>query len=560
MAIDWIVMGAFGGYLALMLFIGFFFSKRQENMGDYYLGGRKMNKWVVALSAQASDMSGWLLMGLPGAIYVGGFSEAWIGVGLGIGTYLNWKIVAQRLRTYSQVCGDSITIPDFINNRFRDKTGMARIIAALIILVFFTFYTASGFVSCAKLFTTTFGIPETIESLGGMSGYSLCLWIGALVVVSYTLLGGYMAVCWTDFIQGSLMFIAIVLVPAVVVCNAGGFADTVDQLNAINPHLQSLFTSASTAKATGFIGLASCLAWGLGYFGMPHILVRFMSIDNPAEVKGSRRIAMTWVTISLAAATVIGLVFHLYLKQKGLTLADVGGDPEKGFMIMINGIFSGGFLVRVFAGILLSAIMAAIMSTSDSQLLVSASSFSNDLYKVIFRKNASNRELMFVSRLAVFVVAIIAIVMAMNTQSEFFKVVMKMVSFAWAGFGAAFGPLVLLALFWRRTNLAGAIAGMVVGAATCFVWKFVLADYAAQYPIFGLYELAPGFFLSLVATVVVSLLTKKPSEEIAAEFDRVSSSSVRQRDIKRLLDDVFDDAKATDEEKERIRKALDSIA
>ena len=485
---DYIVLGSFAGYLALMLGIGFFFSRKQESLGDYYLGGRKMNKWVVALSAQASDMSGWLLMGLPGAIYVGGFSEAWIGIGLLIGTYLNWKIVAHRLRRYSQACGDSITIPDFICNRFRDKTGISRILAALIILVFFTFYTASGFVSCAKLFTTTFGVPEHIAALGGMSGYTLCLWIGAVVVVSYTLMGGYMAVCWTDFIQGALMFIAIVIVPAIVVCNAGGFASTVDALNEINPYLQSLFTNASTAKAAGFIGLASCMAWGLGYFGMPHILVRFMSIDNPAEVKGSRRIAMSWVTISLGAAVVIGLVFHLFLKQRGLTLADVGGDPEKCFMIMINGIFSSGFIARVFAGILLSAIMAAIMSTADSQLLV-----------------------------------LVAIVLAMNTQSEFFKVVMKMVSFAWGGFGASFGPLILLALFWRRVNLAGAVSGMVVGATTCFVWKFVLADYAAQYPIFGLYELAPGFLLSFAVTVLVSLLTAKPSKEITDEFDAVKA-------------------------------------
>ena len=524
--IDCTVIGAFVGYLAIMLGIGFFFSKRQEDLGDYYLGGRKMNKWVVALSAQASDMSGWLLMGLPGAIYVGGFSEAWIGIGLLIGTYLNWKIVAHRLRRYSQACGDSITIPDFICNRFRDRTGVSRILAAVIILVFFTFYTASGFVSCAKLFTTTFGIPETVSFLGvSMTGYSMCLWIGAAVVVSYTLMGGYMAVCWTDFIQGALMFVAIVLVPAVVVCSAGGFAATVDGLNAINPYLQSLFTNASTAKAAGFIGLASCMAWGLGYFGMPHILVRFMSIDNPAEVKGSRRIAMSWVTISLGAAVVIGLVFHLYLKQRGLALADVGGDPEKCFMVMINGIFSSGFLVRVFAGVLLSAIMAAIMSTADSQLLVSASSFSNDFYKIVLRKGASNRELLVVSRVAVGVVALAAILMAMNTQSEFFKVVMKMVSFAWAGFGAAFGPLMLLALFWRRTNLAGAVSGMLVGAVTCFVWKFVLSDMAAEHPIFGLYELAPGFVLAFVATVAVSLLTGRPPKEIEEEFDAVAKAA-----------------------------------
>ncbi len=534
---DWIVLGSFVSYLVVMLWIGFYFTNQQESLGDYYLGGRKMNKWVVALSAQASDMSGWLLMGLPGAIYLGGFSEAWIGIGLLIGTYLNWKIVAHRLRVYSNTCKDSITIPDFIANRFRDPTGISRIIAAVIILVFFTFYTASGFVSCAKLFTSTFGIPETVSFRGltmtgfcelTMTGYSICLWIGAAVVVAYTLFGGYMAVCWTDFIQGTLMFIAIVLVPAVVVCQAGGFAATVDGLNEINPYLQSLFTSAATGKATGFIGLASCMAWGLGYFGMPHILVRFMSIDNPAEVKGSRRIAMSWVTISLMAATVIGLVFHLYLKQRGLTLEQVGGDPEKMFMIMINGIFANGFFVRVFAGILLSAIMAAIMSTADSQLLVSASAFSNDFYKVVLRKKASNKELIFVSRLAVFAVAAVAIILAMNTQSEFFKVVMKMVSFAWAGFGAAFGPLMLLALFWRRTNLAGAISGMVVGAVTCFVWKFVLqanAALTAAHPIFNLYELAPGFVLAFITTVVVSLMTRKPSEEILAEYDEVAKKT-----------------------------------
>ncbi len=507
--IDWCVLGSFVVYLMLMLGIGFLFSNRQEDMGDYFLGGRKMNKWVVALSAQASDMSGWLLMGLPGAIFLAGFSEAWIGIGLGIGTYLNWKIVAKRLRVYSHTCKDSITIPDFISNRFRDETGIARSVAAVIILVFFTFYTASGFVAAAKLFSTIFPIS-----------YIAALWIGAVVVIGYTLLGGYMAVCWTDFIQGSLMFVAIVLVPAIVICNAGGFAPTVDQLNEINPYLQSLFTNAKTGQAAGFIGLVSCMAWGLGYFGMPHILVRFMSIDNPAEVKGSRRIAMTWVVISLGAAVAIGLVFHLFLKQKGLTLADVGNDPEKCFLVMINGIFSTGVLARVFAGVLLSAILAAIMSTADSQLLVSASSFTNDLYKRV-KKSATDKELVFVSRLAVALVAAVAIALSMNEKGDFFKVVMKMVSFAWGGFGAAFGPLILLALFWKRVNLAGAVSGMVVGAATCFVWKFSLAGLAAKYPIFGVYELAPAFLLSLVVTVVVSLATKKPSDEIVAEYEKV---------------------------------------
>ena len=512
-AIDWCIVGSFVAYLVLMLVIGFVFSRRQESLGDYYLGGRKMNKWVVALSAQASDMSGWLLMGLPGAIYVAGISEAWIGVGLGIGTYLNWKIVAWRLRRYSQICGDAITIPDFISNRFRDRTGMARIVAAFIILVFFTFYTASGFVAAAKLFSTLFGIT-----------YTKALLIGAVVVVSYTLLGGYMAVCWTDFIQGSLMFMAIVLVPAIVISDAGGFAATVDQLNSIDCNLLNLFTNARTGAACGVVGFASCMAWGLGYFGMPHILVRFMSIDDPAEVKGSRRIAMTWVFVSLVSAVALGLVFHLFLRQHGLTLESAGNDPEKCFLVMINSIFGKGIVPRIFAGVLLSAIMAAIMSTADSQLLVSASSFTNDLYKRIVRRGASNRELILVSRLAVAAVAVVAAVLSMNAESEFFKVVMKMVSFAWGGFGAAFGPLILLALFWRRMNLAGAVAGMLTGSATCFVWKFVLAErFAASCPVFGMYELAPGFILAFAVTVVVSLLTKRPSDEIVAEFDRVEA-------------------------------------
>ena len=523
---DWLVVGSFVGYLAVVLGIGFFFSRYQENLGDYYLGGRKMNKWVVALSAQASDMSGWLLMGLPGAVYLGGLSEAWIGVGLLVGTYLNWRIVAQRLRRYSQMCGDSITIPDFICNRFRDQTGVSRIVAAAIILVFFTFYTTSGFVSCAKLFTSTFSVPETVSLLGmNVSGYSLCLLVGAVVVVSYTLMGGYMAVCWTDFIQGALMFVAVVVVPAAVVCDAGGLGCTVDAINEVSPHLLSLFTSAKTAETVGVVGLVSCLAWGLGYFGMPHILVRFMSIDNPSEVKGSRRIAITWVTISLAAAVAIGLVFHIYLVKHGVSLEEVGGDAEKCFMVMIDGIFRGGVAQRIFAGVLLSSIMAAIMSTADSQLLVSASSFSNDLYRVVLRRKASDRELLAVSRGAVGVVALAAVAMAMNTESDFFKVVMKMVSFAWAGFGAAFGPLIILSLFWRRTNLSGAIAGMVVGAVTCIVWKFVLSGCANECPIFGLYELAPGFLLSFVAIVVVSLLTQAPSQEMLDEFDAVASGS-----------------------------------
>ncbi len=501
-------IGAMVVYLIAMLAIGFYFTEKNGDLSNYFLGGRKMNKWVVAFSAQASDMSGWLLMGLPGAVMISGLSASWIGIGLLIGTYLNWLIIARRLRISSHVHGDAITIPDYISNRFHDQSGVARGVAALIILAFFLFYTASGFVSCAKLFTEIFGFD-----------YQVALWAGALIVVSYTLLGGYMAVCWTDFIQGSVMILALVLVPAIVIYQAGGFGESVAELNAFNPALLGLMKDATTGQTISLIALLSSLVWGLGYFGMPHILVRFMSIQDAAEVKGSRRIAMSWVVISLIAAVLIGLAGHLYLRKNGLSLADVGGDPEKIFMVMINGIFSCGVLSKIFAGVLMSAILAAIMSTADSQLLVSASAFSNDIYKRLIHKNATPKELVFVSRLSVALVALIAAVMASGKDSEFFKVVMKMVSFAWGGFGAAFGPLVLLALFWRRMTLAGAAAGMIVGAVTCFVWKFYLQPTFPDVALFALYELAPGFVLSLVTIVVVSLLTPPPPKAVTDEFD-----------------------------------------
>ena len=509
MNIDYSILGSFIAYLALMLGIGALFSAKADSLASFFLGGRKMNKWVVALSAQASDMSGWLLMGLPGAIFLGGFSEVWIGIGLVIGTYLNWKIVARRLRIYSHACKDSITIPDFLSNRFRDRIGIARWIAALVILVFFIPYTASGFVSAAKLFTTTFGLP-----------YLSSLWIGAAVVLAYTLLGGYMAVCWTDFIQGSLMFIAIVMIPTMVISAAGGFTPAVNDLNAVNPYLLNLFANAGSKSAMGLVPLLGNLAWGLGYFGMAHILVRFMSIDSPAEVRGSRRIAMTWVIISLAAAAAIGLFGHLFLAQHPEVSLE---DPEKIFILMINTIFSGNILSRIFAGVLLSSILAAIMSTADSQLLVSASAFSSDIYKHAIRKNASNRELVIVSRVTVFAVAIVAALMASNQESDFFKVVMQMVSFAWAGFGASFGPVILLALFWKRCNLGGAIAGMVVGAVSVFVWTlWVKPTFGPSNEWFTIYELAPGFVLGLIATVIGSLVTPAPSKEVTDEFDEVA--------------------------------------
>ncbi len=493
------ILGAFIGYLLLMLGIGVACSGKMDSLTDYYLGGRKLNKWVVAMSAQASDMSGWLLMGLPGAVFLSGFGDdAWIGVGLVVGTYLNWLLVAKRLRVMSQKVG-AITIPDFISNRFGDRKGIARMIAAAVILVFFTFYTASGFVAAGKLFSSVFGLP-----------YIWALWIGGFAVVSYTFLGGFLAVSWTDFIQGMLMLIAIVIIPAFIIKDAGGVSEA----------FRIASETATSAKGITAIGFISAMAWGLGYFGMPHVLVRFMSINDAEQIRHSRRIATIWVVIALAASVVgIGILGHTFVQQYGIDVASADFDAERIFILMIMKIFDGGPLSLLFAGLLLSAIMAAIMSTADSQLLVSASAFTNDFYKKLIKRNASEKELVLVSRFAVAAVALIAVTLASDTSSSFFKVVMKMVSFAWAGFGAAFGPLILLALFWRRTNLAGAVSGMVVGATTCFVWKFVLSDYAANCPVFGLYELFPGFILALVTIVVVSLVTKEPPKEVVDQFD-----------------------------------------
>lgn len=500
-------------YFALVIGVGVYFFIRDrhvEGEKEYFLGGRSMGGWVAALSAGASDMSAWVLMGLPGSIYLYGIGKVWIAVGLVIGTICAWVFVAPRLRRYSIRANDSITIPQFLTNRFQSKNKGLQIISAIVFVVVYCVYSASSISACGTLFNTVTGMSAKTAMI-----------IATAIILVYVFLGGFNAVCWTDFFQGMLMLAALMLTPILALFVMKG-ADFVAPVMAVPENYYNVL-SGGGFNWKSMSDIISGLGWGLGYFGMPHILVRFMSIDNPAEVKGSRRIAMTWVFISLGAATVLGLVFHLYLKQRGLTLADVGNDPEKCFMVMINGIFNTGVLARVFAGILLSAIMAAIMSTADSQLLVSASSFTNDLYGRV-KKRASNRELVLVSRLAVAAVAIVAAALAMNTESDFFKVVMKMVSFAWAGFGASFGPLILLALFWRRVNLAGAVSGMIVGAATCFIWKFVLAaKYATAHPIFNLYELAPGFLLALVVTVVVSLVTKAPAAEIVAEYEKVDA-------------------------------------
>lgn len=479
-------------YLVMMLVIGIVAFKRTSNTTDYYLGGRSLGKWVVSISAQASDMSGWLLMGLPGAAYLSGLEAGWIAVGLAIGTYFNWKLVAKRLRNYTEICGNSITIPGFLGNRYRDEQHIIRIVSALFILIFFLVYTASGFVSGAKLFSTVFDID-----------YMVALLIAVLVVVSYTFAGGFFAVCWTDLVQGILMFMAIVIVPVAAMESMGGLSETLANINSVNPQLLDAFTTSDGSRVA-LISVVSSLAWGLGYFGQPHILVRFMGIKNAEEIKHSRRIAMVWVIFSLVAAVLVGLLGRVYL---GEDLSATAGETV--YIKMVLSIFP-----IVLAGLFLAAILAAIMSTADSQLLVTASAITEDFYKAKLRKNASEKELMIVSRFTVIIVAIIAAVIATNPNNT----VLGLVENAWAGFGATFGPIVLFSLFWKRTTKRGAIAGMITGGVSVIIWRRLGVTLGG---IFGLYEIVPGFLFSALVIYIISKLDKEPSQDIIDEFEKV---------------------------------------
>ena len=485
-----ITIAAFCCYLIFMLCIGMYFVGKNRTTNEYFLGGRQLGSWVTSMSAQASDMSGWLLMGLPGAAYLSGISAGWIAIGLAIGTYLNWLLVAKRLRQYTKTAGDAITLPQFFKNRFHDESGWISVIAAVFILVFFLFYTASGFVSCAKLFSSVFGIP-----------YMVSLLVGAVVVISYTFAGGFFAVCWTDFFQGILMFFCVLAVPTIAIFSMGGPTEFFSQVEAFNPNFLNMLVDGATGVPYTAMGVISLLAWGLGYFGQPHILVRFMGISSPQAIKKSRRIATVWVLISLTAAIMIGVSGRMFLGN-GLLLND--GNQETIYINMVAKIFP------VFiAGIFLSAILAAIMSTADSQLLVTASAITEDFYHNKIRKNASEKELMWVSRGCVMAVAIIAVLIATNQNST----ILGLVSYAWGGFGSAFGPLVLCSLFWRRTNKQGAYAGIIVGGVVDLVWAQLSGG------IFDLYEIVPGFVFGLLAIVVVSLLTPAPTKAVTDDFD-----------------------------------------
>ncbi|MBS7344979.1 MAG: sodium/proline symporter PutP [Caryophanon sp.] len=470
-------------YMIAMVAIGWYAYKKTTNLTDYMLGGRGLGPAVTALSAGAADMSGWLLMGLPGAIYLSGMVEAWIAIGLTIGAYLNWMFVAPRLRVYTQVTKDSITIPSYLDNRLRDQTKLLRIASGIIILIFFTFYVSSGMVSGGKFFESSFGFD-----------YHVGLIVVSLVVVGYTLFGGFLAVSYTDFLQGLIMVIALIAVPAFGIFLTGGIGETIDSIKAVNPEHLSLLPATASAAA-----IISSVAWGLGYFGQPHIIVRFMAISSVKETKSARRIGIGWMIFSLVGAIVTALVGVAYFQQQGVALQ----DSETVFIVLGQIIFH-----PFIAGIILAAILAAVMSTISSQLIVTSSALIEDIYKELVKKDATDAHYVFGGRMAVLVVAIIAAIVAWNPNSS----ILDLVGFAWAGFGSAFGPVILLSLYWRKLTNFGALAGMVAGAVVAFVWGTTDALSSM------LYEIVPGFGVGLIVAVVVSLVTYKRNEEIEAEF------------------------------------------
>ena len=509
-----IVLVAFAFYMLVMIAIGVVYSKKTKNNEDYFLGGRNLGGWTAALSAQASDMSGWLLMGLPGAIYVAGTGEVWIAIGLLIGTILNWFLVARRLRKYTIVANNSLTIPSFFENRFHDKKGVLKIVSSLIVIVFFAVYTASAFASGAKLFANVFGTGADDHT-----AYMIGLIIAAVVILVYTLLGGFKAVCYTDFIQGLLMLVAILAVPIIAYIGINGdLPGALASKGVSDPQGFISLMKDGEGKPITAISIISNLGWALGYFGMPHILVRFMAIKSDKEVKKSRIIAIVWVILSLGAASFLGLVARGFLNEDLVA----SGKSEVVFIKTIQQIFSSNIFLVFIGGIFLCGILAAIMSTADSQLLVTASAVSEDMYKGVIKKDASEKSALNVGRIAVIVVAIVAFVIALDPNSS----VMGLVSDAWAGFGAAFGPIILLSLFWKRFNLPGAIAGMVTGFATVILWDYIPFGGQTLYKTTGLYSLVLGFALALIVAVIVTLATKAPSKEITDEFEKVNTVEI----------------------------------
>lgn len=476
---------SFSLYMLLMLAIGGYFYFKTKDVEDYVLGGRSLGPLPSALSSVASDMSGWLLLGLPGFAITGGMQAFWIALGLYIGIVTNWQIVAKRLRIFSEKAQNSITIPGYIENRFQDKTGILRFIIAIVILFFFLFYTASGFVAGGKLFSEVFGVD-----------YKAAVFLGMLLIVAYTLIGGYMAVSWTDVIQGLLMLLALVVVPIVALSEMGGWGEVSSRLNEQGSHLH--FFKTPDGSAIGLLSIISLMAWGLGYFGQPHIISRFMGISSASQVGKAKLIASSWSFFTMIGAIVIGLIGAAYF-----TGDNALADSERVFVTFVNILFH-----PLVSGILLAAIMAAIMSTADSQLLIASAAFTSDIAERFIGKNNVALELL-IGRMAVLVIAVMAALIALDENAS----VLNIVSYAWAGLGATCGPVILISLYWRRMNLAGAIAGAIIGTITVISWNKMSGG------IFDVYEILPAFILASLAIVVVSLLTKAPSSKVTDIFD-----------------------------------------
>lgn len=493
-------------YLGCMLYVGYRCSKNNNDSADFYLGGRKLGPLVTAMSAEASDMSSWLLMGLPGLAYLTGVADAgWTAIGLAIGTYLNWRIVAKRIRRYTHVAGNSITLPSFFSNRYRDEKKILQSIGAIFIVIFFIPYTASGFAACGKLFSSLFGI-----------NYQVAMVISALIIVGYTTLGGFLAASTTDFIQSIIMSIALVIVFIFGINVAGGMSAVVENAQSLPGYLTMHTTYdpvSGTEQPYPIISIISMIAWGLGYFGMPHILLRFMAIEDEEKLKLSRRVATGWVVISLAVAVLIGII-GLAMTAAG-ELIPLEGSASETIIVKIADLMSRhGVLPALLAGTILAGILASTMSTADSQLLAASSSVSSDLLGDFLKKRTGKKGSMFADRITLLIIALVAVFLARDPNSSVFNIV----SFAWAGFGAVFGPVVLFALFWKRSNWQGALAGMISGGAMVFIWKYLVRPLGGAWDI---YELLPAFLVSCAAIIVVSLLTKAPSKEIVEEFESV---------------------------------------
>lgn len=485
-------------YIIGMIAIGFIAYRVTNNLSDYILGGRRLGSFVTALSAGASDMSGWLLMGLPGAVYASGLIEGWLAVGLTIGAYLNWKLVAGRLRSHTEHSGDALTLPEYFHNRFNDETRIIKILSAVIFLLFFAVYCASGVVAGARVFENLFGVP-----------YENAIWYGAVATILYTFIGGFLAVSWTDTIQASLMLFALILTPVFVIMNVGGFEVMQDTIAKAGELAQKDYNDIFAG--TTVLGVLSLLAWGLGYFGQPHIVVRFMAAESVKSLEKARRISMTWMIICLAGAIGIGYFGMAYFFTHPEQAAVVNQNKEQIFIELAKLLFNPWI-----AGILLSAILAAVMSTLSAQLLICSSAITEDLYKGILRPSATDKELVWLGRIMVLAVAALAIYIAQDPNSQVFGLVKD----AWAGFGSAFGPVVLLSLFWKRMNGFGAISGMLVGALIVYFWKDITLW--ANLP--EVYSMIPGFILATLAIVLVSLITPPPSKKVMETFERADKA------------------------------------